>query len=400
MLKHKFFTGQPIFTQLLNFIPRSIITEASRAHRADRYCKRFKTYDHLVLMLYVGFHQCTSIREVITGMQANHMRLYHTGLSSTPRRSTLSDANKRRSADVFEQIYHRLYQHYYGNLPDSQGDLYIIDSTTITLFTNLFKGAGSFKGNGKKKGGIKAHYLLSSKHDIGKFIRITEARHHDLIFVQGLTVPAGSVLVFDKAYTNHEKFQQWTDEGVQWVTRQKKDAYYQVLDNAEVSAKEASVGVISDQTILQGRPSNHSQTRLIRIRRVVYKDEKINKKFVFITNDFNSPPSQIAATYKRRWQIEMVFKRIKQRYPLKYFLGDNENAIKTQIWTALICDLLTQIVKDTIAKKSKTRWSYSNLSSMIKHHLMTYIRLIPFLINPEKSLLNYKPPPVPRLTLF
>lgn len=400
MLKHKFFTGQPIFTQLLNFIPRSIVLEASRAHQADRYCKLFKTYDHLVAMLYVGFHQCTSIREAITGMQANHMRLFHTGLSSTPRRSTLSDANKRRSASVFEQIYHRLYQHYYGRLPDSRGNLYIIDSTTITLFTNLLKGAGSFKANGQKKGGVKAHFLLNALHNVASFILITEGRHHDLIFLQGLTVPAGSILVFDKAYTNHEKFQQWTDQGILWVTRQKKDAYYQVLETAAVSDEDACAGVISDQIIVQGRPSNHTQTPLIRIRRIVFQDDQTNKQFVFITNDFNSSPLQIAATYKCRWQIELVFKRIKQRYPLKYFLGDNENAIKIQIWTALICDLLTQIVKDTVAKKSKTRWSYANLSSMIKHHLMTYIRLIPFLINPEKSLINYKPPPLPRLTLF
>jgi hypothetical protein len=400
MLKHKLFTGQPIFTQLLSFIPRSIVVKATRDHLGDRYCKRFKTYDHLVSMLYVGFHQCTSIREAITGMQANHMRLFHTGLTATPRRSTLSDANKRRSAQVFEQIYHRLYQYHYCSLPDSRRNLYIIDSTTITLFTNIIRGAGSFKSNGKKKGGVKAHVLLNARHDVASFVRITEGRHHDLVFLQGLVVPAGSVVVFDRAYTNYEKFQEWTNQGTHWVSRQKNDAVFKVLHTSAIANSDKKEGVIKDQKILQGRSSNKSKTPLIQVRRIVYKDDQTKKKFIFITNDFQSSPLEIASTYKRRWQIELVFKRIKQRYPLRYFLGDNENAIKIQIWTALICDLLIQIVKDTVQQKAKTRWSYANLASMVKHHLMTYIRLIPFLISPEKALLNYSPPPLQRLTLF
>ena len=149
-----------------------------------------------------------------------------------------------------------------------------------------------------------------------------------------------------------------------------------------------------------GRPSNRSKTPLIKVRRVIYRDPQTNKRFEFITNDWKSKPQRIADIYKSRWQIELVFKRIKQRYPLRYFLGDNENAIKIQIWTALICDLLVQIVKDHLEQRAKAKWSYSNLASMIKHHLMTYIKLIPFLSNPEKALITYKIPPPERLTLF
>lgn len=406
MAKHTFFTGQPVFSQLIKFIPRELISSVARTSKADRYCKRFRTFDHLVSMLYVGFHQCSSIREAITGLQANQSRLLHTGLTHTPRRSTLSDANQRRSADVFERIYHGLYNQYYHFLPDSRrkktlrDNLFIIDSTTITLFSDILKGAGSYKANGRKKGGVKAHMLLHAKHDIASFVRITEGREHDLVFLQGLQVPKGSVVVFDKAYANYKKFKEWDQQSVTWVTRMKNDASVALQEIRPINETSIQRGVTEDQIVLLGRPSNRRQTMLVKARRIVYTDPLSHKRFDFITNDWQSSPEQIADTYKCRWQIELVFKRIKQRYPLRYFLGDNENAIKIQIWTALICDLLIQIVKDHLEKKSKVRWSYANLASMIKHHLMTYIQLLSFLQNPEKALINYQIPPPQRLTLF
>lgn len=395
MLKHTFFTGQPIFSQLIKFIPRSIISQVVRANQSDRYCKRFKTYDHLISMLYVGFHQCTSLREAITGLQANNFRLLHTGLQHTPRRSTFSDANQRRKSEVFEQIYHRLYQQYYTFLPDSRQkkasfkkELYIIDSTTITLFSNIMRGAGTSKANGRKKGGVKAHMLLSAKHDVASFVRITEGRQHDLTFLPSLQVPKGSTVVFDKAYANYKKFKEWDEQSVTWVTRLKNDAIVELLNERSINQASLDKGVLCDQTVKLGRPSNRRKTPVIKVRRIIYKDPLSTKRFDFITNDWKSNPEQIADIYKARWQIELVFKRIKQRYPLRYFLGDNENAIKIQIWTALICDLLIQIVKDQLARNAKIKWSYANLASMIKHHLMTYIKLIPFLTNPEKALMS------------
>jgi hypothetical protein len=406
MSKHKFFTGQPIFTQLLSYIPRPLISEVARANNSDRYSKRFKTYDHLVAMLYVGFYHCSSLREAITGLQANASRLLHMGLTHHPRRSTLSDANKRRDAKVFEQLYHKLYTHYYGSLPDSRPpkdhskQLYIIDSTTISLFSNIIRGAGSYRANGRKKGGVKAHMLVNAEHNIASFVRITEGRQHDLVFLQNLQVPSGSVVVFDKAYANYIKFAQWTREEVTWVTRLKTDAVYQVDAQIPIDCTSAEQGLLEDRLITLGRPSNRSKTPLIKARLIVYYDKIKKRTFRFITNDMHSRPEQIAAIYKRRWQIELIFKRIKQRYPLRYFLGDNENSIKIQIWTALICDLLIQIVKDQVERYRKTRWSYANLAAMIKHHLMTYIRMIDFLLNPEQALLNYKPPNPHNLTLF
>jgi hypothetical protein len=406
MSKNSFYTGQPIFSQLVNFIPPSLVKGAARMHQSDYRCKKFTTHAHLITMLYASFQQCTSLREVITGLQATGPTLLHSGLLHTPRRSTLSDANERREAIVFEEIYHRLYKRHFNHSPDSRikkgknfRELYIIDSTTISLFSNIIRGAGSYKSNGRKKGGVKAHVLLHAGHEVGSFIRITEGKQHDLTFLKGLKVPAGSLLVFDKAYTNYTHFKNWNEQDIKWVTRQKTDAVSKRLKRLEVDEKSKQAGVLRDEMIRIGRPSNQRKIPLIEVRRVTYKEVGTKKKFQFITNDIKSRPEQIAAIYKKRWQIELVFKRIKQRYPLRYFLGDNENAIRIQIWMALICDLLIQMVQDQLTEKD-IKWSYANLASMVRLHLMTYILLIDFLKNPEKALLNYCRPPTHLPSLF
>lgn len=402
MPKHSFFTGQPVFAQLLNLIPGHILSKLVVRYQANRYYKSFMTYDHLVTMLYQGFFQCLSLRELISGMQANHLRLQHLGLKTTPRRSTLAEANSKRNADLFGELFHDLYRHHFASLPDShqQKRLYIIDSTTVSLFSNIMRGAGSYKSDGRKKGGAKAHVLLDAHHNIPSFVYLSEARHHDLTFLDKVEVPPGSIVVFDKAYTNHSRFNEWSTQQTTWITRQKKDSSYQVLQILPVSPLSAQAGVCSDEEILLGRPSNQLITPLVKARRIIFNDTEQNRSFTFITNDLQMPAEQVAALYKQRWQIELLFKRIKQRYPLRYFLGENENAIRIQIWTALICDLLVQIVNKNLTISNKRRWAYANLASIIKHHLMTYINVWKFLANPEKALLNYREPSVQKGTLF
>jgi hypothetical protein len=402
MPKHSFFTGQPVFAQLLNLIPSHILSKLVVRYQANRYCKSFMTYDHLVTMLYQGFFQCLSLRELISGMQANHLRLKHLGLRTTPRRSTLADANSRRTADLFGELFHELYRHHFARLPDSrqQKRLYIIDSTTVSLFSNIMRGAGSYKSDGRKKGGAKAHVLLDAQHNIPSFVYLSEARHHDLTFLDKVEVPHGSIVVFDKAYTNHNRFKEWDAQQTTWVTRQKNDSNYQLLRTLPVSPLSAQAGVCSEEEVLLGRPSNQHITPLIKARRIIFYDSENNRHFTFITNDQQLPAEQIAALYKQRWQIELLFKRIKQRYPLRYFLGENENAVRIQIWTALICDLLVQIVNKNLTTSNKRRWAYANLASIIKHHLMTYINVWKFLANPEKTLLNYMEPIMQKGTLF
>jgi hypothetical protein len=395
MPKSSHFTGQPIFSQLLKLIGRDQIEALARRQGSDRYCKSFYSYDHLVSMLYACFFEVSSLRELTTGLQANSLRLRHLGLKSSPRRSTLADANTRRDASFFEQVYRSLYDTFF---PDSRGkvtpypgnkDLFIMDSTTITLFSNVMKGAGSPKANGRKKGGVKVHTLINSRHDLPHFISITEGRHTDVSQLQFVHLPKGSYLVLDKGYISYKQFKKWGNDII-WVTRLKNDAVYVVEETLPVTQDSADRGVLYDQWVTLGRPSNETKTPQIKARLVAYFDRTGKRIFEFITNDAISSPEQIADYYKKRWQIELLFKRIKQRYPLRYFLGDSPNAIKIQIWCALICDLLIKVVKRTVEQRCKAKWSYANLSAMIKHHLMTYIDLFEFLQNPEKSLLQYR----------
>ncbi|CAN5509867.1 IS4 family transposase [soil metagenome] len=389
MDKSSFFTGQPIFTQLLKFIPPTIISKLISQYQTDRYYKKFRTREHLVTMLYTCFHGCKSIREVITGMQVSFNKLNHLGMNCIPRRSTLSDANKVRSENLFGQLFHALYRHYYGSLPDSRRiksidkRLFIIDSTTVNLFSDVMKGMGTKPQNGKRKGGAKAHMLIKADEDVPRFVDLTHASKNDRIILEKVTFEKGSIVVFDKGYVNYAKWAQWTKDEVTWVTRIGDTASYSIQNSNPVSVHQKDKGVLADENITMGRASNKNTTKL-EVRKITYKHG--DRTFEFITNNMKISSLTIADIYKQRWQIELLFRRIKQSYPLKYFLGDSENAIKIQIWCALITDLLVKIVKDKIKKK---KWSYANLSSMIRLHLMSYVDLFKFLNNPDKALINY-----------
>ena len=171
MSKSRIFTGQPIFTQLLRFIPREMFHQLVKKHNSDHYDKKFRSYDQLVSMLFAVFQQCTGIRELVTGMQAWYSKLQHLGLCDYPRRSTLSDANKKWAAALFEELIHKLSCRYF--LPDSRSlkmeeRIYLVDSTTVELFQDIMSGAGISKANGKRKAGVKAHMLINLKHQIPK----------------------------------------------------------------------------------------------------------------------------------------------------------------------------------------------------------------------------------------
>ena len=225
MNKNAKFTGQPIFSQLLSLINPSTISQQAKKCKTDRYYKKFKTYDHLVTMLYAVFHKCTSLREVCTGMQVCCSKLQHLGLKYSPPRSTFAEANAKRSSEVFEGIYNDLYKKYSKELPDSRSGvkidpkLYIVDSTTIKLFKEILKNAGRKPANGKRKGGIKVHAMINSQEDVPCLIKMTAAAKHDAPFVKNLKLPSGSIIVFDKAYNDYQQYKLWGQEKVIWVRK-------------------------------------------------------------------------------------------------------------------------------------------------------------------------------------
>ncbi len=407
MPKSSYFTGQPILGQLLSLISRPKVEQLAKKHQSNRYCKKFKAYDHLVTMLFSSFHHCSSLRELITGLQANSSRLGHLGIQYTPRKSTLADANKRRSAELFCELFHSLRKRYYGFSPDSRltgklnERLFIVDSTTVTLFSEVFKACGNAMANGRKKGGVKAHTLIRAKDDVPCFVHITEAAASDRTIMPRLHLPSGSILVMDKGYNSYIPMAQWTKQNVTWVIRLNTRACWEVLEELPVSDKFKNNGVISDKLIILGNRSRKAKVPLQEARIIVYYDRISHKTFEFLTNNKELTALTIAGIYKRRWQIESLFKRIKQNFQLQNFLGDNQNAIEIQIWCTLIADLLTKVVKDKADKLRKTKWSFSNVAGLIRQHLGTYIDLIRFLINPEKALIGYQEKvPDYQLTLF
>lgn len=388
MSKGNFFTGQPIFSQILSFIPRSLISKVARENRSDRYCKSLKTYDHLVTMLYATFNRCTSLREVTTGMLAWEHRIQHLGMSSHPRRSTLSDANNRRSEQVFEDIYMGLLHKYRSILPDSRkrskkNNLYIFDSTSIALFQEILKGSGLRRSDGKNKGGIKVHTLLNSGQDVPVMIRYSAAADTDVRFLKEIKLCAGSVIVFDRGYCDYRTYNRFTADKVTFVTRKINRSVYQIDEPKPVCDEQIKQGVLSDANITLGYTYLKKAVQ-VRARLVRFKDPVTQKEFEFITNNRRLKAITVANYYRQRWQIETFFKRIKQNYELQYFLGDNANAIKIQIWCALIADLILKVIR----KGSKSNMAFSNLTGLVRLHLMTYLDLNAFLKWSEKSLLN------------
>lgn len=382
MNKSNFFTGQPIFAQLLKLIPRDMVFRVAIDHQSDRYSKRFNTYEHLVTILYSVFNNCNSLREVTTGMLASEQRLNHLGVRYHPRRSTISDANTRRQAEVFGAIYYNLYEKYAEFLSDSRksnktSKLYIFDATTISLFQEVLRTSGKNPA-GKRKGGIKVHTLIRSDQDVPCMIRYSAAAANDSKFLKEVNLPTGSIIVFDRGYYDYKTFNNLSSQKVTWITRRRSLFAYNVL--AELPNTHENKGVISDKHILLG----HRSSVRVEGRIIHYRNQSTGEEFEFLTNNFRMSALTIAELYRKRWQIEILFKRMKQNYPLKYFLGDSENAIKLQIWCSLIADLLLKVIKKGVA----VRWSFSNLAAMIRLHLMTYIDLAGFLRSPEKALLN------------
>lgn len=381
MNKSSYFTGQPTFSQLVNLIPKEVVSKAVEHYGADRYYKKFNTWHHLVTMLFGCYGNCTSLREVVTGMRALEGRLLSSGIRHLPARSTFAEANEKRSCQVFEQIYMSLKRHWDAVLPDSRKkeELYIIDSTVITLFQEIFKGSGSSYKDGRRKGGLKVHMAVPLYEHSPCIIHIGDGAACDRSFHRYLTLPTGSTVIMDRGYRSYAQFNTWTSMNIRWITRLSKRTYFEVLDEKNISERDLQMGVEKDSVVKLGFPQK--KTQQVKARIIEYTDTVSLKHLKFLTNDLNSDPSIIAQLYAKRWNIELLFKRLKQNMPLQYFLGDNKNAIQIQIWCALIADLILNVIRKQVNRK----WAFSNLASLVRLHLFNYLNLISFLENPEQA---------------
>ena len=382
------FVGQPVLSQILDVIPSSLIQRANRKHQANRYYKKLPLRVHLIGLLYGVFSYCNGLRELCEGMLACEGKLSHLGLDKVPARSTLSDANNNRSYQAFETIYEGLLKQYHSFISDSRlkglsiRNLKIIDSSTIRLFSEILRGVGRNRLDGaRKKGGIKVHAMMDAFSGVTEFVRMTEAREHDRKFLFHLKPAPQSWLVFDKAYAVYHQFAKWTDQKIWFVTRMKDNADFHVSKVlVDKTKRKNQKGVLKEQYITVAVKQAGLEIQRLKLRRITFKSVE-GKVYVFITNNFTLPATQVATIYKNRWMIELLFKQIKQNFPLRYFWGESSNAIKMQVYCVLIAQLLMVVLR----KKATTKKSFANMITVIRLHLMSYVGLLEFIKDTYKA---------------
>lgn len=390
MGKSTHFLGQPLYGQIIKLLDKPKILQISRGHGGERYTKRFDGWVHLVVMLYAVIMRFDSLREITTSLLAEARKLSHLGIHFKIGKSTFADANKRRPEAIFEEIYRQLYGTYRHVLSsDSRSRkepvwmkrLQIIDSTTISLFSNLiFKGVGRHPKNGKKKGGIKVHTVIHANEGVPSDIKFTSAATNDSFMLKPSTLNKGDIMAMDRAYIDYEKFERLTQKGVVYVTKMKKSLKFSIQEDCIWQTPDGLMEVrIQHVTFTKLVKGGEVLTHHARI--ITYADERKHRLVSLLTNDMDYDPAEIIAIYRQRWEIELLFKQMKQNFPLKYFYGESANAIKIQIWVTLIANLLLMVMQRRLTRS----WSFSGLATMVRINLMYYVDFYGLFNHPEKD---------------
>ncbi len=378
MPKNTNLAGQPVICQLLSFLPREIVDSCVDEFHSDRYYKTMTTWKQLVFLLYGIVTKSHSLNTLCKNLLFLEDKLIYLGIDKLPAVSTLSDANINRGSEVFAAVYRELYNHYRESLDPHHCGFFeekldiskvlIFDSSTITLFVDIFKGAGRNTIDGKKKGGLKIHSLVPMGGFVPGLVHITEAAFNDKFFLGQLVVETGCIYVFDKGYVNYQLWSEWTDSGAFYVTRLNENADYTVLSGQPNHISEyADGGIVSDQLITLKPGQNVLKARLI-----IYKDPESGKILQFVTNMFYYMDTTIIQLYKYRWNIEVLFKRLKQNFELGYFYSDSPEGIKTQIWIALIANLLFTVIH----KQCREAEIFTTIVNLAAVNMGSYISLI------------------------
>jgi Transposase DDE domain/Domain of unknown function (DUF4372) len=392
---NKNLVGQPILTQVLSLVNKNKFNGLIKLHESDRYYKKFSTWAHFVTMMFGIYSRCDSVTEIVEGMIGCVGKLGHFGLNEVPPKSTVTDGNRQRDNKFFESLYFSLVKRYSSFLSSSRTiglnikELYIVDSTTIQLFSSLiFKGVGrNPKDGGKKKGGLKVHMLIDALQDVGKFVKVTAAKVHDSKFLNELTLNPFSMVVFDKAYNHYKLFAKWTEKQIWFVTRMKDNAVYEVEQIvSENTIPEGKAGVLKEEKIslCYKETQKDKEVQSLSLRRITYQDDK-GRMYVFITNNMELTAQDIADIYKQRWQIELLFKKMKQNFQLHCFYGESENAIRIQIW----CTLIAQLLMTVLQRKTETKKAFSTIACLIRQHLLSYLNLEELLKNSKRFYDKY-----------
>jgi len=375
-----------LFNQLLQHFPRTEFAALVKKHAAERAAKGFTCWTQFVAMLFCQLGRADSLREICNGLGCCLGRLVHVGIAKAPCRSTLSYANEHRPAALFEELFFTALARF--REPQGLGarkhkfriknKLLSLDSTTISLCLTMFPWA-QFR---RAKGGVKAHVLLDHDDYLPAYVLLTEAKRSDVKLADSFALNPGSIVAVDRGYTDYALFARWSMAGVFFVTRLKENAAFEVVRECAIPQNR---NIRADQIIrLTGPKAQADYPDLL--RRVVVWDTENQREIVLLTNLVSFGSTTIAAIYKERWQIELFFKALKQNLTVKTFVGTTENALRIQIWTALIALLLLKWLHHL----SKANWSVSNLASMLRLNLFTYRELTQWIDNPMGT-----PPLVP-----
>lgn len=368
-------TKHTVFSQILQLIYRYDFKKCVDRHNGDRYTKRMNCWQQFMIMLFAQIRGLNSLRDIQTSLTSQSRKWYHLGLTSVSR-STLSDANNTRSADIFQDIFYRMLERCRMLAPKHpfrfKNPLYTMDSTLIHLCLSVFPWA-KYR---KRKGAFKMHTLLDHNGYLPSFITLTDGKSHDVNVVRDKThgfpkLSPDSIITVDRAYIDFKWLYSLTLQKAFFVTRAKQNLKYEIVGQHEVPANK---GVLSDYRI---RLTDYypAQKYPAPLRLITYYDNETQKELRFLTNNFSLAASTIAALYKARWQIELFFKWIKQNLKIKTFLGTSENAVMTQIWIAMIYYLLLSFIK------FQTKYAYSlrEFAQIIKELLMEQVSIFELL---------------------
>jgi len=375
-----------IFSQLIALFGRQKFYRLVMKHHAERYSKGYSSWDHFVAMLFCQLAQAKSLREICGGLACTMGKLRHLGMKNAPNKSTLSYANAHRPWQMFRDLFYETLRLCRMSAPKNRkfrfrNKLLSLDSTTIALCLSLFPWV-EFR---RTKGAVKLHLLLDHDGYFPTYAYISNGKKHDVTIARKVPLLPGSVVTMDRGYNDYKLFGYWTENGIFFVTRMKENADYTVIEDM---IPPMNRNVLSDQLIqYNGYYAQKNCPHIL--RRVVVWDKEKEREIVLLTNHLKFGATTISAIYKDRWQIEIFFKALKQNLKVKTFVGTTENALYTQIWTALIAMLLIKYLQF----KSKFRWSLSNLVAFLRWNLFTYRDLWEWIDNPFE-ILPLAPQPV------
>jgi len=366
-----------LFSQILTLFQRPDFARHVRQFKAEYRSKGFSSWDQFVAMLFCQLAQARSLREISDGLRCCEGKLKHLGLEQEPKRSTLAYANAHRPWQLYERLFYDLLGQCQAISPKKKfrfkNRLLTLDSTTVELSLNLFDWAHWRQ----TKGALKLHLLLDHDGYLPVFGHVSDGKTGDVKVAQRLDFPRASIVALDRAYTDYQLFSRWTRQGVYFVTRLKSNADIQVV---QTRALPCQGHIIADQIVrLQAFVAGRPDLEDLRVVTVWLEDKQEN--LVLLTNHFELAASTIAAIYKQRWQIELFFKLLKQQLKIKTFVGTSPNAVRIQIWTALIAVLIVRYLQF----RSRFRWAVSNLVALLRWSLFTYRNLWEWLDRPFET---------------